>query len=222
MAAGLAAAGYAGCRDAETSDVSPYAACVDPPATVRQTFNCLRAWHDAGAYGALRPYLDPDAGEEVVDLLVALDALMAANAGAQNAVRHASPDADAARLDLAYLEQYMGLFSRRTTFLRVIQKEEHTLVIAQVGDRLPLEEMRFRRHHVRGQPGRWVYVPGTTPPGLVQLIREITRALDQITLVFADARDVSPESVLREYQIRVAGKLRRYATLLADASNDPR
>jgi hypothetical protein len=221
-AAGLAAVGLAGCRDAGTSAESVAKPCVDSPVTVHQTFDCLRAWHAAGAYQAMRPYLDPSACEEVLDLLVALDGLLAANAGAQDAVRRACPQADAARLDLSYLEQYMGLFSRGTTFLREIQKDDRTTVITQIGDRLPLEELQFRREHVRGQPGRWVYVPGRSVPGLVQLLREMTRALDQITLVMSDARDVAPEKVMDEYRIRVVAKLRRYANLLADASAGPR
>jgi len=147
--------------------------------------------------------------------------VMAANAGAQDAVRHACPQADLARLDLSYLEQYMGLFSRDTAFLREIQKDDRTTVIAQIGDRLPLEELQFQREHVRGQPGRWVYVPGRSVPGLVQLLRDMTRALDQITLVMADAKDITPEKVMDEYRIRVTGKLRRYAKLLADTSAEP-
>jgi hypothetical protein len=221
-AAGLATVGLASCRDAGTSTEPVSKPCIDPPVTVRQTFDCLRAWHAAGAYQAMRPHLDPSAGEEVLDLLVALDELLAANAGAQNAVRHACPQADAARLDLSYLEQYMGLFSRDTTFLREIQKDDRTTVIAQIGDRLPLEELQFRRVHVRGQPGRWVYIPGRSVPGLVQLLRDMTRALDQITLVMSDAKEATPESVMQEYQIRVLGKLRRYAGVLANTSAGPR
>lgn len=222
VAAGLATLGLVGCRDTGTSTESVATPCIDSPVTVRQTFDCLRAWHAAGAYQAMRPYIDPSVGEEVLDLLIALDELMAANAGAQDAIRRACPQADLTRLDLSYLEQYMGLFSRDTTFLREIQKDDRTTVIAQIGDRLPLEELQFRREHVRGQPGRWVYVPGRSVPKLVQLLRDMTRALDQITLVMADAKDVTPEKVMDEYRIRVVAKLRRYANLLADTSAGPR
>ena len=50
-----------------------------PPDTVQATFQAMRDWYAQGAYARLRPHIDPAQRDNLIDLLVALDELLAAN-----------------------------------------------------------------------------------------------------------------------------------------------
>ncbi|HSW44086.1 MAG TPA: hypothetical protein VLM89_00775 [Phycisphaerae bacterium] len=211
----LLLAAVAGCRDGETVFQPVADSCLKPPVTVRQTYDCLRAWHGRGAYGAMRPYIDPSAVDSLIDLLVAVDELMAANASALSTVARACPGMDDSRLDLSYLERYMDLFSRDVEFIREQQKGDQATMTIQVADRLPLIELRFRRAAVARNDFRWVYTPGRAVPELTNLLRDITGGLNQFALVLSHAEGMTPESVQREFDLRVMTRLRRHAALLS-------
>lgn len=220
MIAALAAASCsAGCRQPTMPPDASAASCVNPPVTLRQTFECLRAWRSQGSYEAVRSYVEPAAGEDLIDLLIVVDELMAANAGAQQAIRRACPQLDSRQCDLSYLEQYMGMFSKDVTYIRDVQKGDEGIVTVQVADRIPLVELRFRRQHERrGQPERWRYVPGETMPELVPLLRDVARALDRVTLVLSASKGMGPEEVRHEFEVRLRPRLRQIAAAATQAS----
>ena len=190
--------------------------CVNPPKEIRETYDCLRAWHSRGAYGAMRPYLEPETAEGLIDLLVAMDDLMAANAGAQAAIHRACPGMDPSRYDLSYLDQYMTFFSKNVEYIRERDKGDRAEVIVQVGGRMPLEELEFRRYREGRGPSWWVYVPGSDMAQITPLIREVAAALKQITIVLSASKQATPEQVGDEFEIRIRQRiLKKAAAIMA-------
>lgn len=171
------------------------------PATIHETFDQLRQWHGAGAYSAMRPYIDAAGCEGTIDLLVAVDQLVAANAGFLAAVQRACPGMDVRPYDLAFTQDNLELFSRRVDWVSVKEDGERAVVTAEVAGRLPLCEMRFQR-----QADRWVYVPGPEDQAVIVAIRQMARSLSQIELV-ALTRKPTDRQIYEEYRVRVLSKI---------------
>ena len=220
LASAILAVGFcfAGCRQPATPPDASATSCVNPPVTLRQTFDCLRAWRAQGSYEAVHSYVDPAASEDLIDLLIVVDEIMAANAGAQQAIRRVCPQLDTRQCDLSYLEQYMGFFSKDVTYIRDVQKGDEAIVTAQVADHMPLVELRFRRQRGPRQSERWLYVPGETMPELVPLLRDVARALDQVTLVLSASKGMGPQEVRHEFEVRLRPRLKRIAAAATQAS----
>jgi hypothetical protein len=171
------------------------------PATIRETFDQLRQWHEAGAYSAMRPYIDAAGCEGTIDLLVAVDQLVAANAGFLAAVQRACPNMDVRPYDLAFTQDNLDLFSRRVDWVSIKEDGERAVVTAEVSGRLPLREIRFE-----WQADRWVYVPGPEDKTVIAAIRQMTRSLNQIELV-ASTRKPTDRQIHEEYRVRVLSKI---------------
>jgi hypothetical protein len=187
-------------------------ASTSPPVTVGETFDRLREWHRQGAYTTLRTYIDPATREEVIDLLIAVDELLAANAGANRAVHAACPTADVKRYDLSMVADNLDLFSRQVELVKVEESAEQAVAIAEVSGRLPLDRIQFRRIG-----GVWGYVPEPANHQIIASIRAMSRSLEQIALVFAD-RKATPEEVDAEYRARLLPKIAKMRELASPAS----
>ena len=74
-----------GCERSEAPSDQPILSSVDGPTSLRSTFDCLREWYVRGSYSVMRPYIDPTCRDDVIDLLIVVDELLAANAGARQA-----------------------------------------------------------------------------------------------------------------------------------------
>jgi len=139
----------------------------------------------------------------VIDLLMVVDELLAANAGARQAIREACPQIDLAPFDMSALQnEYLDLFSRDVQVVRLDESDDQGTATVQLGSRLPLAHLHFQK-----QQGRWIYVPGETTPELVGRLREIARAWDRLTLVVSQ-RSHTPEEIMHEYRLRIQPKLR--------------
>lgn len=174
-----------------------------PPVTVRETFDRLREWHSAGAYAALRPHIDPACREDVVDLLVAVDELLATNATVLARIRATCPGLDADRYDLGIIADNLDLFSRRVDLVKIEESRDRATVIAEVSGRLPLTRMPFRR-----VGDTWMYAPEAADPQIVVLVRALTRSLGQIDLVLCNRR-LTPEQLAEEYRVRLLPKMEK-------------
>jgi len=191
----------------------------DGPTTVRDTFDRLRSWHAKGNYVAMRPYIAADGRVGLLDLLVAVDRLIAANNAALVAVAKACPTMDLRPFDLSIIQDNLDLFSRQIQWVSVDEQGDHAVVTAEVSGRLPLATMRFER-----QQGRWCYAPGAGDPTILTLIRQITRSLKQIELVVNTTSQpsgklsekpsgkLSEEQIAEEYRIRILPKIRKMAS----------
>jgi len=199
----LAWLSLSGCERGATSSEPPVSSCVDEPTSLHETFDCLREWYARGSYTAMRPYIDPTCRDDVIDLLIAVDELLAANAGALGAIREACPRIDLTLFDMSALQnEYLDLFSRDVRVIRLAESDGRGTVTVQIGPRLPLAHLRFQQRQ-----GRWIYVPGETAPELVGRLRGIARAWDRLTLVVS-ARPHSAEEIMHEYRLRIQPKLK--------------
>jgi len=179
--------------------------------SLRGTFDHLRDCCTRRAYWAMRPYIDPPHCEEVLDLLIAVDELLAANAGTQHAIHVSCPSFPADKLDLSALADNLELFSRTVLFVSLEESESKGIVHVRIGDRTELTDLSFEN---RG--GYWVYMPGSNPADLVQVIRDMKTALDRITVALDDTPK-TPEQIGNEYRLRIGPKLKRINQLAGNS-----
>jgi hypothetical protein len=173
-----------------------------PPATVQATFESMRDWYAQGAYARLRPHIDPAQRDNLIDLLLALDELMAANEAVLEAIRAACPGADPAQFDLSYLRDWMELFSQEVRIVHKQEQDVRAVLTVQVGTRLPLERLEFE---IRS--GRWIYLPGLVPREAASAVRRLTVTLDRFRVTVASQRPVTEDGLLQEYWLRVRPRL---------------
>jgi hypothetical protein len=185
-----------------------------PPKTPRDTYDYLRSCYGRRAFGAMEPYVDAERFEEVANLLVAMDELLAANAAAQQAVRAVCPSS-AGVFDLAALGDNLDLFSQGAEYVETEQKGEEAVVRVQIKGQMPLSEIRFLQ-----RDGRWTYLPGESVGGLVPKIRAIAQALNHVrAMVLIGPK--TPENIRQEYRLLVAPRLRDAIPTSAQTSIEP-
>ncbi len=202
----LAVGGDAGCSRGPST---PH------PASAAETFKQLRAWHASGAYLAMRPYLDPEARDATIDLLMSTDELLAANQAALASVRQACPDLPAG-YDMSCLADNLDLFSRRVELVRVEEQGDKAVVIAKVSDRLPLVRIHFVR-----LDGNWAYVPGPPNSAVAKAIQRLTESLHQIAVVASTQQHMTPAQVQDEYRTRLLPKLKTMRLLGTSPTSGP-
>lgn len=180
-----------------------------PPKSLRETFDHLRDAYQRRAYLALRPYMDPEHRDQVIDLLMAADTLLAANSGVLKAIEKSSPETPRNRLDISgVITANLELFSRD---VRVVEEREdveagRAVVSIEIAGASPPVDVCFRRRE-----GHWVYVPGPGGAQTIQAFRELTKALDRTARSLAAAEQASPEQVISEYKLFVVPKLKQVA-----------
>jgi hypothetical protein len=202
------------CREEDRPLLAAFDEPGGEPKSLRETFDFLREAHRRKSYLALRPYLDPAERDVTIDLLTAVDELLAANAAAQQAVARAAPLAPREQWDVsAKVLDTLELFSREVHV--VGQREDPTGQTGEIwvliaGEPPPVTARFVRRN------GHWVYSPGTGGAALVQAYRGLTRALERVARAVASAGTLTPEQVEYEYRLRLEPQLRQMRTLWAD------
>ena len=191
------------CDRQATSPRAASSASVAAPAGLVETYEQLRGDHARGAYQSMRPYIDPQHREDVIDLLVAVDELLAANTGAQEAIRRACPTVAAERFDLSMVADNLELFSRDARLIRAEEQGDRGTVTVQIADRVPLVHLRFERRQ-----GRWIYLPGQWDAPIIPTVREVAGALNRIAVVVSSGPR-APEDIESEYRFRIGPKLRQ-------------
>lgn len=171
--------------------------------SLRETYDHLRDCYARRAYWVMRPYIDKAHSEEVIDLLIAVDELLAANAGTQQAIHTACPTFPAEKLDLSRLADNLDLFSREVRFISDRQTGETGIVRVQIRGRATPTDLQFENHD-----GFWVYLPGSSGAEIVPVIRDMTVGLDRISLSLSGEMK-SPEDIGNEYRLRIGPKLKR-------------
>lgn len=175
-----------------------------PPLTLEETFEKIRSLHERRSYLPLRAYIHPNGRESVIDLLIAIDELQAANQAALRAIEESCPEAPLKRYDLAgRLVSNLEMFSRDVKFVDASSQDARATVRIRVGDANVLRSVSFER---RGD--HWLYVPGPRVDELVTLVRELTRQFHRLaTLVSTGPR--TPRQIDQEYYLFVARRFRK-------------
>ncbi len=192
------------------------------PVTLLETFQHLRELHQDRSYGPMRQYLDGAAGRDTIDLLMAVDELLANDAGARYSLKAASPGVDLQPYDHSRIADHLGLFSRQVRVVKSAEREGRGALTLQIFDcsgsepvaRLPLETLAFERRQ-----GRWMYLPDTQEPGVADLVREMARSLRDISRV-ASAGNLNSKQVAREYYLRLGPLLREMHVLAGRLPQD--
>jgi hypothetical protein len=177
------------------------------PSTARDTFERLRDCRKTGAYAAMRPYIHDSGRDGMIDLLVAVDELVLANAAVQEAVRQVCPGTDAP-YDLSAVQDWLEIFSREVNLIDVKQTGDQATLTFQIARRLPVISTQFVR-----TDGVWQYVPAPDQAGVVRAVRQLTRALGQIELSLSKQPVLTPEQVREEYRTRLEPKLKVFRQL---------
>lgn len=194
-----------GCR--RESDHEQAGSSGAPSLSVAETFEQLRVLHERRAYGGMRAYMPADQGEPVVDLLMAIDRLLAGNEAALAAIREACPSFPVERYDLSPITDRLGLFSRNLRLVEVKENGAQATVAVQNGEQLPLEYLEFIR-----QADRWLYQPGPPGPRVVPILSEMTDALNRLARSVAE-KPMNQEDIENEYRLNVRPRLRRIREL---------
>jgi hypothetical protein len=174
------------------------------PAGVRETFDRLRECRRNRAYACMLPYLHPSGRDATIDLLVAVDELVLADAAARAAVQRACPGMQPPGDLSGMIANRLELFSRDVEFIQAKEEGKLATVSVKIGNRLPLRHLQFER-----VGDTWQYMHGEAPPALVAAIRQLTRAFNQLELVLSDTH-MTPEQVNEEYRLRLAPKLKKF------------
>jgi hypothetical protein len=139
-----------------------------------------------------------DRRDELIDALMGVDQLLAANRRLKELVNERIGADAAPWWDLSLLENGLGPFSRDVDVVTVeMDKSDATLTI-QVAKRVPLLEVAF----VRDPPGRWRYVPDPPIPGMAEQLRELARNLDSLADQLTDS-PMTPEQFERRFRQQV-------------------
>jgi hypothetical protein len=199
----------AGCN---RQKVDPLAATAAKLTSPRAVYDQLRQWHVAHSYQNMMPWISPAARDDVLEQLVAVDELMAANTSAQVAITQSCPDVDPRPFDMSAMTNFLGLFSRDSEFIDEKIEGDTATVTVQVAGRLPLTYLDFQRYE-----GRWVYLPGESVEDLAPGIRLLAKGLSRFATVVA-AGACSPEKIASEFRYRVVPKLDAFRPRATTAS----
>jgi len=199
--------------DESTPGSSPACLTTGEPLSLPDTFHQLRACLAERSYRAMEPYIDQAGRDEVIELLIAMDELLAANDAALQATTQACPDMDVQPFDMASVADSLDLFSREVTYVSCEESGDRGAVTANVSGRLPLDRIEFVR-----KGDYWMYDPGPSQPTVTSTIREIALAMDRIVFVIAN-RTLSPDEIREEYRLRVAPQVRRLVA--SSATTEP-
>lgn len=206
--------GVPACNES-TPDSSSACRTTGEPLSLADTFHQLRACMAERSYRAMEPYIEETGRKQVIEMLIAVDELLAANEAALQAARQACPGIDVRPFDMSVLADNLDLFSRRVTCIACEESGNHGVVTASISDRLPLDRIEFIHEH-----GYWMYEPGPSWPAVTPAIREIAAALERIVFVISQ-KPHTPEEIRDEYRLRVSPKVRRIIAMVTTSAPDP-
>jgi len=216
----LSFVGFAsGCERSPSTDSTPAAAQVSTFAPGLETLSPsdvvrhVNEYRRTGRRGLIADCIVPEQRTAVLELVQAIDQLLAANEGLRQAVCTQLGSAQASSFDLSGMANYTGVLSRD---VRVIDEQitgEQAEVTIQVAKRVPLDTVQLVR-----RDGCWLIRTQNPVPGvaaevckLAQVLREGARALKDKQWTAAQLRS--------ELSARQAPITRRIATLTAEARN---
>jgi hypothetical protein len=139
-----------------------------------------------------------DRRDELIDALLGVDQLLAANRRLKELVQERIGAEAAPWWDLSSVENGLGPFSRDVEVVIVQVDESHASLTIQVAKRVPLMEVEF----VRQPPGPWRYVPDPPIPGMAEQLRELARNLDSLAEQLTDSA-MTPEQFERGFRRQV-------------------
>ena len=150
----------------------------------------------------------------MIDFLLAMDELLAANDAIQNALREKTPHSAAVRWDLGYLRNSQGLFSEDVQVVSERTEGPQAFVTVRVADAPVLETVPLRRIE-----GRWVYCPETEIGNVPQTLRVLATSLKRMARSLR-RETMTEEQIQNEFRLCISPRLKDVQ--LAAAESDRR
>jgi hypothetical protein len=144
------------------------------------TVRLLQSLHERRNYAAIAPLLVPERREGLIQLLKAVDEVLAANADLQKAARekYCGPTLDS--WDLSPMQNNLGPFSAQITLINQSFRGDGAVVTFQEGDNVPVAHAQFE-----WSTEGWQYRPEQTPAKmttelleLAGVLRDLARAVE--------------------------------------------
>jgi hypothetical protein len=184
-----------GCKpQSEDTATQKPAATPDPVATL----DALRRCHQSRQYRQLEPLVVADRRNELVEALMGVDQLLAANRRLKELVAERIGTETVPWWDLSLIENGLGPFSRDIDVVASRVDELHARVTIQVAKRVPLLHIEFAREPA----GSWRYIPDAPISGMGQRLRELARSLDSLADQIRN-NGVTPEQFERRFRQQV-------------------
>jgi len=186
--------------------ISPSTAAA--PTTPLATIAHLRSLRQQGRLEAIEPFLLEEQRTSIIDLIRSVDRLIAANGALQSAVTTQLGPASAAVFDRAGAANAVGVFSRDVQLIDERIEGDEAIVVMQVADRVPLEEVRLTR---RGD--RWCLQTDPPIPGVAVELENLAEVLLRVSRRLNE-HPMTAVELQRELEIQQAPIGRRLAELV--------
>ncbi len=201
-------------RNATASPVRakpPTAADLSPKQVVQQ----LHAHRSQGRYRQMCTLLVEERRRPVEALVLAVDELVAAESGLQEAIRRAIGEGSATHFaQRQQVANIIGVLSRDVRVVREQIAGDEAEVTIQVAGRVPLEVVRLER-----RDGVWQVQTDEPISGLAETLRDLA-AVTRRMAGEVERRAFTAEEINHELALRQAPVLRRIAELVDEAENE--
>ncbi len=185
------------------------------PPTPGATVEYISKLRNEGRYVELRAFIERSQASGVVDFLLAMDELLAANDEVQAAIRDKAPAAPALTWDLGPLKNRQGLLSADVKVIDEQIEGPQAWVTIQVENTVPLEKIPLRR-----VDGRWVYWPESEVGELPEALRGLSRSLKRIASTIR-RESLDEDGIAAEFRLCIQPRLRQIETVAAQLARGP-
>ncbi|HNQ23236.1 MAG TPA: hypothetical protein PKK06_09100 [Phycisphaerae bacterium] len=190
---------------AEVTTLAPPNASLSPADVVRR----VNEYRQAGRVALIEHYIVPEQRAAILELIQAVDRLLAANEGLRQAVRTHLGSAQVDAFDLAAMANRLGPFSQDVTVLDEQSDGNQASVTIQIAQRLPLESVQLVR-----VADRWLIRESPPVPGLAGEVHRLAQALVDGAKALRE-QHWSAARLHAELAARQASVNRRIAALMA-------
>lgn len=168
--------------------------------TVQESFEVLRGLARSHSYVDLRQYIEPGGSETVIDLLMAIDELEAAEAGARQQIQRCCTGTDPAMFDAPDFSHLLPFAAPGLVVQRVSETGDSACVEVASGG-------TCRRVEFVRQGRRWLYVPPAFPRDLPVAIRRLAGTIDRLSVALT-ATPKTPTQLAQHCRIFIEPKAR--------------
>ncbi|HKQ47701.1 MAG TPA: hypothetical protein VJZ71_06510 [Phycisphaerae bacterium] len=204
----LCISSFSACRrtaPASATHSSAWAAVASSGASPLETARLLHALHEQREYGKMAQWIVEEDRARLMRLVIALDEAIAANAALRRTAELTYFGPQEECWDLASMENNLGIFSRRVSFINMTYRGEVGEVTVQQGDAVPLIHVEFVQ-----RDGRWLLQPEPTPEAVAAALDDLTRILREVEVEVA--RGASLNAYADAFFYRVVPQMHRVVT----------
>lgn len=173
------------------------------PATPLQTVLAVHKYRAEGRLGMIESHLVVEQRPYVLELLHAVDRLVAANQALGDAITRRLGRLTAEAFDYSQVANLVGVFSRDVDVLDEKIVGDAAVVTVQIAKRVPLDSV-----HLVRSGGRWLIRTDTPIPGLAVELGRLADVLSAVVCRVADGR-LTAEQLRRELDAQSADVRRR-------------